>query len=182
MNQKIRTRLKILFHATRLALPVSAMLLGEVSAVPMIPLGPVDVSGTIVELKWVPAKRIKGIPGMSGSAGFDRIIPAHYLAALRPYAGPDVQLARLLNHRIGAGDLNPADPDQAPATLVVWVLGVRPGHLKVGMRVLLPAYTIFGDEGGIGVRHDLPVIGARPRHHRIRSRQTQSRKAGIPLA
>lgn len=182
MKQEIRSLLKTVFRATRLALPAGAMLLGEVSAVPMIPLGPVDVSGTIVELKWVPAKRVKGIPGMSGSAGVDRIIPAHYLAALRPYAGPDAQLARLLNYGALAGDLNPADPDEAPATLVVWVLGVRPGHLKVGMRVLLPAYTIFGDEGGIGVRHDLPVIGARPRHHRIRSRQAQSHKAGIQLA
>jgi hypothetical protein len=170
MNQEIRARLITLFRATRLALPVSAMLLGEVSAVPMIPLGPVDVSGTITELKWIPAKRIKGIPGMSGSAGVDRIIPAHFLAALRPYAGPDAELARSFNHMVGASDLNPADPDEPPATLVVWVLGVRPGHLKVGMRVLLPSYTIFGDEGGILARHDLPVIGARPRHHRSRMR------------
>lgn len=166
MNLEIRARLKTLFRATRLALPVSAMLLGDVSAVPMIPLGPVDVSGTITELKWIPAKRIKGIPGMSGSAGVDRIVPEHFLAALRPYAGPDAELARAFNHMVGSGDLNPANIDQAPATLVVWVLGVRPGHLKVGMRVLLPSYTIFGDEGGIGVHHVLPVIGARPRHGR----------------
>lgn len=155
-----------MLHTCRWVLPMGVLMFAEASAVPMIPLGPVDVSGTIVELKWVPAKRVKGIPGMSGSAGGDRIIPAHYLAALRPYAGPDAEFARLLNHRVGAGDLNPADPDQAPATLVVWVLGVRPGHLKVGMRIMIPSYTLFGDEGGIGVQHGLPVIGARPRHHR----------------
>jgi hypothetical protein len=166
MKQKIRTRLKTLFRATRLALPVSAMLLGDVSAVPMIPLGPVDVSGTITELKWIPAKRIRGIPGMSGSAGVDRIVPEHFLACLQPYVGPDAELARAFNNMVGAGELNPANLDQAPATLVVWVLGVRPNQLKVGMQVLLPAYTIFGDEGGIGVHHDLPVIGARPRHGR----------------
>ena len=155
-----------MLRAWRLMVPLGVLMFAEASAVPMIPLGPVDASGTIVDLKWVPARRIKGIPGMSGSAGVDRIIPAHFLAALRPYAGPDAQLARLLNHRVGAGDLNPADFDQAPATLVVWVLGVRPNQLKVGMRILLPSYTLFGDEGGIGVSHDLPVIGARPRHHR----------------
>lgn len=166
MKQEIRSRLKTLFRASMMALPVSAILLGEVSAVPMIPLGPVDVSGTIVELKWVPAKRIEGIPWMSGSGRDDRIIPEHFLAALRPYAGPDAHLARLFNHRVRAGDQNPADPEQAPATLVVWVRGIRPGHLKVGMRVLLPAYTIFGDEGGIMVVHDAPVIEARPRHVR----------------
>ena len=140
-----------MLRAWRLMVPFGILLCAEASAVPMIPLGPVDASGTIVDLKWVPAKRIQGIPGMSGSAGGDRIIPAHYLAALRPYTGPDAQLARWFNHRVGAGDLNPADFDQAPATLVVWVHGVRPGHLKIGMRILLPAYTIFGDEGGIGV-------------------------------
>jgi hypothetical protein len=103
---------------------------------------------------------------MSGSAGVDRIIPAHYLAALRPYAGPDGELSRLFNSGVGAGDLNPADPDQAPATLVVWVLGVRPGQLKAGMRALLPSYTIFGDEGGITVGHDAPLIEPKQRHRR----------------
>jgi hypothetical protein len=166
MKQEICFRLITLIHAIRMALPIAILLCAEASAVPMIPLGPVDVGGTTVDLKWVPAKPVKGITGMSGNAGVDRIIPAHFLAALRPYAGPDAQLARLLNHRVGAGDLNPADFDQAPAALVVWVLGVRPHQLKVGMRILLPSYTLFGDEGGIGVQHDLPVIGARPRHHR----------------
>ncbi len=64
-----------------MALPIAILLCAEASAVPMNPPGPVDVSGTIMELKWVPAKWIEGIPGMSGSAAVDRIIPAHYLAA-----------------------------------------------------------------------------------------------------
>ncbi len=141
-------------------------MLAEAPAVPMIPLGPVDVSGTVADLKWIPAKRVRGIPGRSGSAGVNRIIPAHFLARLRPYSGPDASLARLLNHMVGAADQNPADPAQAPAALTVWILDVRPNQLKVGTRVFLPGYTIFGDEGGIGVVHQPPVIEARPRRRR----------------
>jgi hypothetical protein len=163
MKQEIRDRFKILSHTCRLALPLGILMFSEASAVPMIPLGPVDVSGTVVGLKWIPAQRIRGIPGMSGSAGVTRIIPAHFLAALRPYAGPDAGLARLLNHMVRAYDQNPADLQQAPTTLVVWVRDVRPHQLRVGMRVLLPDYTIFGDEGGIMVVHGAPVIQARPR-------------------
>jgi hypothetical protein len=166
MKQEIRVRFKSLSHTCRLLLPLGILMFAKASAVPMIPMGPVDVSGTVVGLKWIPAQRIRGIPGMSGSVGVNRIIPAHFLAALRPYAGPDAELARLLNHMVGAANLNPPNREQAPATLVVWVRDVRPGQLKVGMRILLPAYTISGDEGGIMAAHDAPVIEARPRHGR----------------
>ena len=140
------------------ALPIRPLLFAEASAVPMIPLGPVDISGSIVRLQWIPAKRVKGIPGMSGSAGVDRTIHAHFLAALEPYAGPDAALVRLLNHMVGAANQNPTDPEQAPALLVVWINSNMPNQFKKGMRIRLPAYTIFGDEGGIRVAHDSPVI------------------------
>ena len=44
-----------------------------------------DITGTISEIKWYPQKTIKGIPGMSGSAGYDRIMPAHFIIKLTNY-------------------------------------------------------------------------------------------------
>jgi hypothetical protein len=158
MHLQIRTQLQALIRAFRFALPIGSLLFAEASAVPMIPLGPVDISGSIVRLQWIPAKRVKGIPGMSGSAGVDRTIPAHFLTVLQPYAGPDAALVRLLNHMVGAANQNPADPEQAPALLVVWINSNKPNQFKKGMRIRLPAYTIFGDEGGICVAHESPVI------------------------
>ncbi|MDP2754066.1 MAG: hypothetical protein Q8P40_06695 [Nitrospirota bacterium] len=37
-------------------------------AAPIRPLGPVDLTGTVSEIRWVPEKKVKGIPRMSGSA------------------------------------------------------------------------------------------------------------------
>lgn len=54
---------------------------------PIRPVGPVDVRGTVSEIKWVPEEKLKGIPGMSGSAGHDRVIPAHFLVTLIDYDG-----------------------------------------------------------------------------------------------
>ena len=49
---------------------------------PMKPLGPLNIEGTIIKISWHPEEFRKGIPGMSGSAGQDRTIPAHYRLSL----------------------------------------------------------------------------------------------------
>jgi len=46
---------------------------------PIIPVGPINICGTVNEVRWVPEEMVKGIPGMSGTAGKDRVVPGHFL-------------------------------------------------------------------------------------------------------
>lgn len=48
-------------------------------AAPIIPVGPINICGTVNEVKWMPEEMVKGIPGMSGTAGKDRVVPGHFL-------------------------------------------------------------------------------------------------------
>ncbi len=52
------------------------------SASPILSMLAMTIEGRIQEISWHPEKHIKGIPGMSGSAGVDRTEPAHYQVSL----------------------------------------------------------------------------------------------------
>jgi hypothetical protein len=62
-------------------------------AAPIRPIGPVDVTGTISEVQWVPEKTVKGIPRMSGSAGRDRVMSPYFLVRLVDYEGVAPEMA-----------------------------------------------------------------------------------------
>ena len=47
-------------------------------AAPTPAVGPLDVEGKVLRAEWSPKKLVQGIPGMSGTMGIDRIIPAHF--------------------------------------------------------------------------------------------------------
>jgi len=64
------------------------------SGAPIPVVGPVTICGTVSDVKWVPEEMVKGIPGMSGSAGHDRIVPAHFVIALRNFDGVDSETDR----------------------------------------------------------------------------------------
>ncbi len=121
----------------------------QVHAAPMPPVGPVTIEGTIQEIRWYPEKLVKGTPGMSGSAGKDRTFPARYVIRLtdvvlrEPFQGNAAKFERtggatvMLNHK--------AD-DQ---------------FLKKGMRIILFNYRESGDEGGTWTSFDrLEVVNA----------------------
>lgn len=121
---------------------------------PLPELGKVDIKGTVARTQWTPAKKIAGIPGLSGSAGRDRTIPAHHLAVLKPYAGPDAEQARRMNAYLGAKIPSGKDRGRPPARLLVRIESEDPGLLKTGMKITLTGYTLSGDEGGVWSRFE----------------------------
>ena len=103
---------------------------------PMMPIATMTITGTIESISWYPAQFVPGEPGMSGSAGGDRVIPSHYVVLLVdttveargeghvPYHSGDAIRIKL-NH--------PADD----------------GYLQSGMKVRIVDFRMGGDEGGI---------------------------------
>ena len=71
------------------------ILLGVLSAfsAPIRPVGPVDITGTISEVWWVPEKTVKGVPRMSGSAGRDRVVSPHFLIRFVDFEGVSPEAA-----------------------------------------------------------------------------------------
>jgi len=114
----------------------------EVSAAPLPPLDKYDITGTISELQWYPEKRIKGIPQMSGSAGYDRTMPAHFIVKLINYSGIDSATATRITRYI-----NPHKP-ASPLYILLKINHENPYYLNKGMKIKVIEYTIRGDEGG----------------------------------
>jgi len=132
------------FVASALALLVMNILV----AVPLPPLGKVDVVGTVVDAEWVPKASLKGKKGMSGSLGRDRVVPAHFVVILHSYSGPTARQAWMMNGFVGVKTDANADRNRPPQTLTVWVNSDDRDFLKAGMKIRLVNYTVAGDEGG----------------------------------
>ena len=140
-------RLSLLLLALLAACPAS------IHAAPLPPLGEVDLTGTIAALKWVPEQKLKGKPGMSGSLGRDRTLPAHFEITLRPYSGPTAQQAWMMNGFMGVRSTGAEDRSQMPASLIIWISSEDPHQFKPGQRLRIRAYTVRGDEGGTWTSH-----------------------------
>jgi len=112
---------------------------------PLPPLGPIDVSGTVTEVRWFPEKSIKGIPGMSGSAGRDRSFPAHFIIELNNTEGVDRETARRMSFYV-AGERSVAGGPSS--TIFLQLNHVDRNFLQKGMNIRITGYTIRGDEGG----------------------------------
>jgi hypothetical protein len=116
--------------------------------VPLPPIGPVDVEGRIEKAVWVPEERLKGRPGLSGSLGRDRTIPAHFLITLADYQGVEPPTARALTRCLTNRPVGGSDPKEKPPFLLLKIHHEDRRLLKAGMRVRIKGYTIRGDEGG----------------------------------
>ena len=117
-------------------------------AVPVRPLGPVDISGTVSELHWVPEKKIKAVRGMSGSAGKDRTFPAHFLVTLEDFEGVDRQTAAAMTRYIDWSALKDQEKGCRPSFVLLKINHNDKNYLKKGMRIKVSGYTVRGDEGG----------------------------------
>lgn len=108
----------------------------HVEAAPLPPMQPVTIEGTIVSVAWTPARQLKGIPLMSGSAGLDRTMPARYVVTLADvsFKGKGTGKSRLLKEDGKAEIILNHDRDD--------------GFLKKGMRIAVIGYVERGDEGG----------------------------------
>ena len=138
-------------------LPILCLLFSAVPegrTAPLPDLGKVDIRGTVARTQWTPARKVAGIPGLSGNAGRDRTIPAHHLAVLKPYEGPDAGMARRMNAFLGAGVTSGLDRSRPPARLLVRIESEDPGFLKPGMVISITGYSLSGDEGGVSTRFE----------------------------
>jgi hypothetical protein len=121
-------------------------------AAPMPPTGPVTIEGTIKEIRWHPARRIRATPGMSGSAGKGREFPARYVIKLM-----DVVMRTPSQ---GNGEILRKTP-----AATVMLNHLRNDHtLKKGMRIIIFNYRESGDEGGTWSTFDKVQIVGQGRH------------------
>ena len=141
------------FQMTTWATLLWVSLPSPLQSAPLPPVGKTDIDGTIEKATWEPGKKLKAIKGMSGSAGRDRTLPAHFVIVLKSFSGPNVKQAAMMNSFVGAvksGDT----AGTMPARLIVWINSNDPPYLKPGMRIRISGYTVTGDEGGTWSHHD----------------------------
>lgn len=132
------------------------------SSAPLPPTGKADIEGTIEKAVWEPAKRVKGVRGMSGSAGRDRIFPAHFVVTLTNYTGPTTKQAAMMNSFVGSAPSG-ENAGQRANKLVVWINSPDSKLLKPGMTIRIKGYSVSGDEGGTWTHHEsIEILKAPP--------------------
>jgi hypothetical protein len=134
------------------------MLEGALFAAPMPPEPLLDLSGAVAEAKWFPAEALKGVPGMSGSAGHDRIFPAHFLVVLKDYDGISSGTAKRISYYV-EGRAAVASRKGGGPTVTLRLNHENRDWLRPGMRIRLRGYQVRGDEGGTWTAfHDLEIL------------------------
>ena len=148
----------------RILLCVSALLPGlPLLATPVPTIGPVDVTGTVVEVQWYPEAQVKGVPGMSGTLGIDRIVRPHFLVALAPYAGVTPAQAQRMTGYLRPGPPPEAGTNAAPPQLLLQLDHANREYLQRGMEIAVSSYEISGDEGGTWTRWKyIRILAASP--------------------
>jgi hypothetical protein len=128
-------------------LGVAAVLCGAlVFAAPMKPIAVPAIEGTVKSVTWSAEKSVKGIPGMSGSAGVDRTFPARYTVTLTKTT-------------VTANPANDSCPYKSGEDIAVTLNHEEDdGFLKVGMSVKVLDYTMQGDGGGFRTTFSKIVI------------------------
>jgi hypothetical protein len=123
-------------------------------AAPIRPVGPVDVSGTIRELKWVPEEKVKGVPGMSGSLGHDRTRFAHFLVTLTDYDGVNAETARRMTEYLDSTAYKGERQKDRPSFVLLQINHNDKNYLRKGMKIRVIGYEVRGDEGGTWTYYD----------------------------
>lgn len=118
------------------------------TAAPIRPIGPVDVTGTVSEIKWVPEKKVKGIPRMSGSAGVDRIIPAYFLVTLTDHDGVNTETAIMMTRYLDWAALKGEEHKDKLSFILLKINCSDKNYLRKGMKIRVIGYAVRGDEGG----------------------------------
>jgi len=127
-------------------------------ASPKFVAGPVDIQGTIREVTWVPDEEVKA-QRITGSAGFDRTIPAHFLVSVGDYTGLDADTLDCMKSLYKWSIPDQKEQSEMPLVLVLWLPHPDKTFLKKGMRIRVQGYTIRGDEGGdIGSYKNLDIL------------------------
>jgi hypothetical protein len=124
------------------------LLVPSASAAPIRPVGPLDVRGTISELRWVPERPVKGTPGLSGSLGRDRVEAAHFLVKLIHYEGVPPETARIMTYYLDESALRNSPAGGQPSFILLKIESKDPDALQPGQRIRVRGYKVAGDEGG----------------------------------
>jgi hypothetical protein len=120
----------------------------SLSAAPVPPVGPFDITGTISEVQWYPEQFVKGKPGASGSLGRDRSIPSHFLIKLVNYSGVDVNNAIRITRYISFKAYGDNNPSGRPPFIILKLNFKDRNFLSAGKKIKVRGYTVRGDEGG----------------------------------
>jgi len=117
-------------------------------AAPTPEIGPLDVEGKVMRADWSPKKLMQGIPGMSGTLGIDRIIPAHFKVYLTDYSGVSADVIGIMKaiYRWSISDNLNADGN--PEFIVIQLSHEDKTFIKKGMKIRVKGYLLKGDEGG----------------------------------
>lgn len=134
----------------------------KATAAPIIPVGPVDVSGTVSEIKWAPEEKLEGIPGMSGSAGHDRIIPEHFLVTLTDYDGVTAETARMMTWYLDWNAIKDEEKKDKPPFILIRINYSDRNYLKKGRKIKVSGYMVKGDEGGTRTSYGAIQILSQP--------------------
>lgn len=134
-----------LLFSTITALVFSSLLISA----PMIPIGPMNIEGTIEDVTWQPKQFTKGVTvningeevPMSGTLGIDRTSRAQYQVTL---------IDTLVKKPSGIADdpYYQSFPSGDPVAVTIYH-DQDDGYLKKGMRIKIYGYQVDGDEGGI---------------------------------
>lgn len=117
-------------------------------AAPLPRLGPVDISGVIDDVQWIPETTVKGIPDMSGSAGRDRAFAPHFKVKLMDFSGVDASTAVAMTRYVDWNASKSVGSLCEPAFVVLKIDYPDKNYLQKGMKIKVLAYTVGGDEGG----------------------------------
>ncbi len=118
------------------------------SAAPLPRLGPADVSGVIDDVQWIPETTVKGIPGMSGSAGRNRAFSPHFKVKLADFSGVDATTAVAMTRYVDWNASKSVGRQCEPPFVVLKIDYPDKNYLRKGMKIKVLAYTVGGDEGG----------------------------------
>jgi hypothetical protein len=120
----------------------------HISAAPIPPVGPFDISGTIGEIQWVPEQQVPGQPGFSGSLGRDRLVPAHFVVLLVNFSGVDANNAVRMSRYIIPDAYGNSNPSGMPPYIILKLNFKDSNFLSVGKKIKVRGYVVRGDEGG----------------------------------
>jgi hypothetical protein len=135
---------------TRLFLFAGLVLFGGLAAfsAPIRPVGPVDITGTISEVRWVPERTVKGVPRMSGSAGKDRVVSPHFLVRLVDFEGVSSEAVVTMTRYLDSSAYPDQDFKDRPPFVLLKIDSIDQNYLKKGLRIKVRGYKVAGDEGG----------------------------------
>ena len=85
---------------------------------------------------------------MSGSAGIDRTVPAHFLVTLRDFEGVDSKTALVMTRYLDPSVFKDEGKDIIPPFIILKINQSDKNYLKQGMLIKVRGYTVRGDEGG----------------------------------